>query len=92
MNVKLTCFSDLNCLCLCEFDYYRAECFKSIDQCSLCLSNGYFLKGQFEQNSNDYLCLCPRSHYGKMFKYSSELMSFSLDSLIVKDMRNNHRV
>ncbi len=93
-NTTFTCFRDLNYLCICEPDFYRAECFgynRSLDQCSLCLSNGYCLKGELDDEA-DFLCLCPHCHHGKMCQYSTELMSFTLDSLIVKDFQNNYRV
>jgi hypothetical protein len=74
---------------MCEPDHYRAECFgynRLIDQCSLCLSNGYCLKGELNDKA-DFLCLCPRCHYGQICEFSNELMSFTLDSLTVKDLR-----
>jgi hypothetical protein len=79
----------LKYLCICDIDHYRAECFgynRSIDQCSLCLSNGYCLKGRLNDKS-DFICLCPRCYYGKICQYSTELLSFTLDSLIVKNNR-----
>ena len=84
----------MNYLCICDIDHYRAECFgynRSIDQCSSCLSNGYCLKGELNQKS-DFVCLCPRCHYGLMCQYSNELMSFTLDSLIVKDIQNHRQI
>ena len=81
-------------LCICEEDYYRAECFgynNSQDQCSSCLSNGYCLKGELN-DKYDFLCVCPRCLNGKMCQYSTELMSFTLDSLIVKDIQNNLQI
>ncbi len=88
-NTSYTCFRDLNYLCICDGYHYRAECFvydRSIDQCSLCLSNGYCLKGELN-NKTDFICVCPHCHYGKMCEFSNELMSFTLDSLIVKDVQ-----
>jgi hypothetical protein len=93
-KTSLTCFRDLNYLCICELDHYRAECFeynRSIDQCSSCLSNGYCLKGELNEKSN-FICLCERCHYGQMCQYSNELMSFTLDSLIVKDIQNHRQI
>ena len=93
-NTSLTCFRDLNYLCICDNDHGRAECFGynySIDQCSLCLSNGYCLKGELNDKS-DFLCLCRRCYHGQMCQYSTELMSFTLDSLIIKDIQNNRKV
>ena len=60
------------------------------DQCSLCLSNGYCLKGELNQKS-DFLCLCPRCYHGRMCQYSTELMSITLDLLIVKGIQNNYQ-
>ena len=81
-------------LCICEEDHYRAECFgynPSTDRCSHCLSGGYCLQGDVNIR-NDFLCLCPRCHHGKRCEYSTELMSFSLDSLVVKDIQKSQRV
>ncbi len=93
-NTKFTCFRDLNYLCICEVDHYRVECFgynRSIDQCSLCLSNGYCLKGELNDKA-DFLCLCPRYYHGQLCQYPTEVMSFTLDSLIAKDIQNNRQV
>lgn len=92
-NKIFTCFRDQNYLCICDTDYYRAECFQYdpiIDRCSMCLSNGYCLKGKLD-DKNDFMCLCPRCYYGQLCQYSNELMSFTLDSLIIKDIQNNPR-
>lgn len=93
-STSLTCFRDWNYLCICDIDYYRVECFgynRSIDQCSVCLSNGYCLKGELNDKS-DFLCLCQRCYHGQMCQYSTEFMSFTLDSLIVKDLQTNRQV
>ncbi len=93
-STSYTCFRDLNYLCICEEDHYRAECFvydRSIDQCSQCLSNGYCFKGELNGKA-DFLCLCPRCHYGKICEFSNELMSFTLDSLIVKDIQSSKKL
>ncbi len=90
-NTNFTCFRDLNYVCICEPDHYRAECFgynRFIDQCFLCLSNGYCLKGELNDKS-DFLCLCSRCHYGQMCEFSNEFLSFTLDSLIVKDVQTS---
>ena len=91
---NITCFRDLNYLCICDIDHYHAECFgynNSIDQCSLCLSNGYCLKGELN-NKSDFICICQHCYQGQMCQYSTELMSFTLDSLIIKDLQNNRKV
>ena len=93
-NSTFTCFRDLNYLCICHSEYHGVECFgynPSSDRCSRCLSNGYCLQGEVNVR-NDFLCLCPRCHHGKMCEYSTELMTFTLDSLIVKDIQNNYPV
>lgn len=94
LTTTFTCFRDENYLCICEEDHSRAECFghnPSTDECSQCLSNGHCLQGQLNVRS-DFLCLCPRCHHGKRCEYSTELMSFTLDSLIVKDLQKNSQV
>ncbi|CAF1394347.1 unnamed protein product [Adineta ricciae] len=93
-NTTLICFRDLRYLCICESDYYRAECFeydRSLDQCSSCLANGYCLKGELN-NKSDFLCICPRCFNGKMCQDSTELMSITLDSLITKDIQNDRHI
>ena len=93
-NTSFTCFRDFNYLCVCNSDHSRAECFgynRSLDQCSLCLSNGYCVKGELNDRS-DFICLCPRCFHGQMCQYSTEFMSFTLDSLLVKDLKNNRQV
>ena len=92
-NTTFTCFRDLKYFCICDEDHYRTECFgynRLSDQCSFCLSNGYCLRGELNDKS-DFLCLCPRCYHGKMCQYSTESMSVTLDSLIVKDIQNNRR-
>jgi hypothetical protein len=79
---------------MCEPDYYRAECFGYdlfIDQCSLCLSNGFCLNGELDKPA-DFLCLCSHCHYGKICEFSNELMSFTLDSLTIKDLQINAKL
>lgn len=78
-------------MCICDPDHYRAECFgydRFSDRCSLCLSGGFCLKGEVD-DPTDFLCLCPRCHYGSICEYSNEWMSFTLDSLTVKDLYTN---
>jgi hypothetical protein len=92
-DASFTCFRDMNYLCICEPDHQRAECFgynRSTDQCSNCLSNGYCLKGEL-YNEADFVCLCPRCHHGKMCQYSTEVMTITRDSLIVRDVQNSHK-
>jgi len=93
-NATYTCFHDYNYVCICEQDYPRAECFgynRLLDSCSMCLSNGRCLQGELD-DKRDFLCLCPKCHHGQMCQYSNEFMGFTLDSLIVKDTMQNHRL
>ncbi|CAF0984601.1 unnamed protein product [Rotaria magnacalcarata] len=90
----LTCFRDKNYLCICEKDYSRAECFiynRSSDQCSLCLSNGFCLKGELNDRA-DFLCLCSHCYYGQLCQFSTAFMSFTLESLIVKDLHSQRQL
>lgn len=94
LSGMLTCFYDVYYFCICERDYTRAECFgysQSNDQCSLCLSNGFCLKGELN-NPRDFLCICPRCFSGQMCQHSNEFLGFTFDSLIIKDMIQNHRL
>ncbi|UJR34447.1 hypothetical protein I4U23_021854 [Adineta vaga] len=87
-HTKTICFRDDVYLCICDEDFYRAECFGydlSSGKCSYCLSNGFCLIGDLEDHVN-MICLCPRCHYGETCQFSNELLSFTLDSLILNDI------
>jgi hypothetical protein len=91
----LICFHDDDYLCICEKDFYRAECFgydPASDRCSFCMSNGYCLKGDLKTNKPDFLCLCPRCYHSQLCQFSTELMSFTLDSLMIKDIQTNREL
>ncbi|CAF1470694.1 unnamed protein product [Adineta steineri] len=80
-------------MCFCEVDRSRAECFgydHNFDQCSHCLAGAQCLKGS--SSAKDFVCLCPRCYSGQMCQFSNELMSFTLDSLIVKDIQTNEQL
>ncbi|CAF0857990.1 unnamed protein product [Adineta steineri] len=88
------CFRDDDYLCICGENHYRAECFgydHSINRCDYCLSDGYCILGD-PNNRVDFKCLCPRCHHGKFCQFSNELLSFTLDSLIVKDILYNGKL
>ena len=72
-------------------DFSRVECFgfnPSSDRCSRCLFDGLCLING-DNIKNDFKCFCPRCHYGKMCQFLNEFMSFTLDSLIVKDIETD---
>jgi hypothetical protein len=88
-NTNLFCFLDDSYLCICGKNNYRAECFgydHHLDQCSYCLSSGRCLKGDPLQ-ANDFICMCPSCNSGRFCQFSSEALSFSLDSLIAENRR-----
>ena len=83
----LLCFVDDAYFCLCDINN-SAQCFpynKKFDQCKQCLSQGQCIKGDINTPSN-YLCLCPRCHFGSMCQHNTELFSFTLDSLLSPDL------
>jgi hypothetical protein len=90
-NTTLTpkCFYDNNYLCICTADKYRAECFILLsDNCSKCLSNGRCIEDVTVNLAKEpgFLCICPRCYFGHVCEFSTLAFSFTLDSLIVKDL------
>lgn len=80
-HYDLLCFYDNNYLCICQRNNYTVDCFlhdTNIDQCSKCLSNGRCIKGD-----NDFLCLCPSCHEGRLCEFNKQAFGFTLDSLLV---------
>ncbi len=87
-NRDMFCFHDNDYICICESNFYRAECFgydKLLDSCSHCLANGHCVKGDVLE-ANDFICLCPRCHHGRQCQFSTELLSFTLDQLIIRNL------
>ena len=90
-NNTIITFRDENYLCICERDLSRVECFgfdPFNDRCSRCLADGLCLRDGLEIRNN-FKCYCPRCHYGHLCQFLNEFMSFTLDSLIVKDVHTN---
>ena len=56
------------------------------DQCRHCLSGGQCIRGSVRRKE-DFICLCPRCMYGSVCQFSTQLFSFTLDSLIIKDVQ-----
>jgi hypothetical protein len=84
---QLLCFHDDNYLCVCEVGHRRVDCVglnSSVDQCRFCFSDGKCLRGDLE-NSNDFLCLCPKCSRGRWCEFSTFAFGFTLDSLLVND-------
>jgi hypothetical protein len=79
------CFFDDQYLCFCDVDNYRAECFlynHKLDQCDQCLSSGRCIRGDLKKN-DEYLCICPKCHYGRRCEFSMQAFGFTLESLLV---------
>lgn len=73
-------------MCICDRDHLRVECFgydHDLDRCSSCFANGQCLKGD-RLKMNDFLCLCPRCHYGTLCQFNNNGLSSTLDSLILQ--------
>jgi hypothetical protein len=67
----------------------RAQCLRFdpySDKCEHCLSRGQFIRGNL-QREQDFNCFCPRCMYGSVCQFSTQLFSFTLDSLIIKDIQ-----
>ena len=93
-TASFRCFRDPNYICICTADFSRADCSlynHSSDQCSVCLAKGYFVQGALD-NSTDFLCLCSRCHSGKQCQYSNEFLSYTLDSLMITDLQEKHKL
>ena len=59
------------------------ECFDDdhqLDQCSYCLPDGLYLKGE-PRRLNDFLCLCPKYYSAEQCQFSTQPFSFTLDQL-----------
>ena len=83
------CFLDQTYLCICQVDRHRADCFihdPHIDHCSQCLSNGKCLRGDLDE-TNNYLCLCPRCHRGDRCEFNIEAFGFTLDALLIESSK-----
>ena len=67
----------------------RAQCLRFdpySDKCQHCLSGGHCVRGNPEREQ-DFICLCPRCTYGSVCQFSAQLFSFTLDSLMLKDVQ-----
>ena len=85
---SLMCFHDDNYNCLCDM-YNRAECFRydsRLDQCNeRCLVGGQCIQGDLTDRK-DFICLCPRCYYGSICQHNTQLFSFTLETLLTKDL------
>ncbi|CAF1181153.1 unnamed protein product [Adineta ricciae] len=85
-NSTLFCFYDPNYLCICDKDHYRVECFgynHNIERCSFCFANGQCLIEDRRHREN-YLCLCPRCHSGRLCQFTDDGLSFTLHSALLR--------
>jgi hypothetical protein len=72
----------------------HAQCLRfdpDIDKCDYCLSGGKCIRGS-RQQEHHFICLCPRCIYGSMCQFSVQLFSFTLDSLIIKDVQSERNL
>lgn len=87
---KIVCFRDNLYFCSCNMTLEHAQCLRFdpySDTCQHCLSEGQCIRGSLQQEQ-DFICLCRRCMYGSVCQFSTELFSFTLDSLIIKDIQN----
>ncbi|CAF0959549.1 unnamed protein product [Didymodactylos carnosus] len=83
----LLCFHDDNYFCVCD-TFNKAECFgynHQIDRCQHCLSQGRCIQGNSNDPSN-FICLCQKCYYGSICQSNIQLLSFSVESLLSKDL------
>ncbi|CAF1457476.1 unnamed protein product [Adineta steineri] len=86
---SIVCFRDDDYFCLCDMTKQRAQCLRFdpySDNCQYCLSGGKCIRGNLKQEQ-DFICLCPRCTYGRVCQFSTQLFSFTLDSLMIKDVQ-----
>ena len=85
---SLMCFHDDHYYCLCDM-YEHAECFRynlTFDEChGRCRAGGQCIRGDLEDRK-DFLCLCPRCYHGSICQHNTELFSFTLETLLAKDL------
>ena len=77
----------MNYICLCDTNR-RAECFRvdrNLGSCRHCLSHGRCVQGNLNDRF-DFVCLCPRCHFGSICQFNTALLSFTLESLITNDI------
>ena len=86
-NTTLLCFYDDYYFCLCDV-HNVAQCFlydKTTDYCQHCLANGRCIQGNLRSRS-DFICLCPRCHFGSICQHNTQVLSFTLESLLADDL------
>ncbi|CAF4159127.1 unnamed protein product [Rotaria sp. Silwood2] len=90
---SILCFHDDNYFCICQANFYRAACFRydsTADRCAHCLLQGRCVQGQLKSVS-DFLCVCSRCYYDHLCQYSTEVFSFTVDSLIAHDIISSRK-
>lgn len=55
------------------------------DQCQYCLFGAKCILGN-KNISNDYICLCPRCHFGQKCQQNIQVLSFTLETLFSADL------
>lgn len=88
------CFRDDHYFCLCNMTIQRAQCLRFnpySDKCQHCLSGGHCIRGRIQQEQ-DFICLCPRCTYGSVCQFSTQLFSFTIDALIIKDVQTQQNL
>lgn len=88
-DLEMFCFYDKTYLCWCVGDdHRRAQCFlnsesEQSDRCDFCLSGGKCFRGD-PKEPDDFICICPPCHQGRLCEFSLKPFVFTLESLLVE--------
>jgi hypothetical protein len=93
VNKTLLCFHDDYYFCFCD-ENNVAQCYiydRTTDQCQNCLAGGRCVQGN-QQDRSDFLCLCPRCHFGSICQYNTQVLGFTLESLLTNDLFSSSEI
>jgi hypothetical protein len=62
-----------------------------MDQCQHCLARGQCIQGN-QQDRSDFLCLCPRCYFGSICQHNTQVLSFTLESLLTNDLFSSSQI
>ena len=88
-DTRRFCFYDSEYLCICHTDHTQVDCFghstnRELDYCQGCMSGGQCVKGD-PTDPNNFVCLCPHCHGGRLCEFSLQAFGFTLDFLLATE-------